>query len=172
MIERADTLNNQAIILASDGAYKEAIACFKRALVIDKSNSLLWFNLGVTYRDGGDLEEAEKALATAYKIAPDNGDIQETYATTCLMQKKYAKTREICEESLDLNPLNAHLFNLLGVVEFQNESYDEAAEWFEEAVYINPYYLDARYNLKDTYSQLKNRNGEIECDRKIKELKN
>ena len=36
MIERADTLNNQAIILASDGAYNEAIACFKRAIVLDK----------------------------------------------------------------------------------------------------------------------------------------
>ena len=38
MIERSDTLNNQAIILASDGAYTEAIACFKRAIIIDKEN--------------------------------------------------------------------------------------------------------------------------------------
>ena len=62
MLERSDTLNNQAIILASDGAYTEAIACFKRAIVIDKNNYLLWFNLGVTYRDAGKLEEAENAL--------------------------------------------------------------------------------------------------------------
>ena len=55
MLERSDTLNNQAILLASDGAYNEAIACFKRAIVIDKENYLLWFNLGVTYRDAGNL---------------------------------------------------------------------------------------------------------------------
>ena len=69
MIERADTLNNQAILLASDGAYSEAIACFKRAIVIDKNNYLLWFNLGVTYRDAGNLVDAENSLETAYRIA-------------------------------------------------------------------------------------------------------
>ena len=86
MTERSDTLNNQAIILASDGAYNEAIACFKRAIVIDKENYLLWFNLGVTYRDAGNLLEAERALETAHNIAPENEEVAETYATICLMQ--------------------------------------------------------------------------------------
>ena len=79
MIERADTLNNQAILLASDGAYSEAIACFKRAIVIDKNNYLLWFNLGVTYRDAGNLVDAENSLETAYRIAPEKDDVAETY---------------------------------------------------------------------------------------------
>ncbi len=170
MIERSDKLNNQAILLASDGSYQEAIACFKRAIVIDKENSLLWYNLGVTYRDAGNLVEAEKSLATAFMISPENMDIEETYATICLMQKDLESVREICVEGLDYNPLHSHLFNLLGVVEFQSENYDEAAEYFEEAVHINPYYLDALYNLKDTYSMLNNKNGEYEVDQKIKEI--
>lgn len=166
MIERSDKLNNQAILLASDGSYQEAIACFKRAIVIDKENSLLWYNLGVTYRDAGNLVEAEKSLATAFMISPENMDIEETYATICLMQKDLESVREICVEGLDYNPLHSHLFNLLGVVEFQSENYDEAAEYFEEAVHINPYYLDALYNLKDTYSMLNNKKGEYEVDQK------
>ncbi|MCI5520487.1 MAG: tetratricopeptide repeat protein [Treponema sp.] len=170
MIERSDKLNNQAILLASDGSYQEAIACFKRAIVIDKENSLLWYNLGVTYRDAGNLVEAEKSLATAFMISPENMDIEETYATICLMQKDLESVREICVEGLDYNPLHSHLFNLLGVVEFQSENYDEAAEYFEEAVHINPYYLDALYNLKDTYSMLNNKKGEYEVDQKIKEI--
>lgn len=170
MIERSDKLNNQAILLASDGSYQEAIACFKRAIVIDKENSLLWYNLGVTYRDSGNLVEAEKSLATAFMISPENMDIEETYATICLMQKDLESVREICVEGLDYNPLHSHLFNLLGVVEFQSENYDEAAEYFEEAVHINPYYLDALYNLKDTYSMLNNKKGEYEVEHKIKEI--
>lgn len=170
MIERSDKLNNQAILLASDGSYQEAIACFKRAIVIDKENSLLWYNLGVTYRDAGNLVEAEKSLATAFMISPENMDIEETYATICLMQKDLESVREICVEGLDYNPLHSHLFNLLGVVKFQSENYDEAAEYFEEAVHINPYYLDALYNLKDTYSMLNNKKGEYEVDQKIKEI--
>ena len=170
MIERSDTLNNQAIILASDGAYNEAIACFKRALIIDKENYLLWFNLGVTYRDAGKLEDAERALETAYNIVPENEEVAETYATICLMQKKLSLVQKICMDTLDLNPLNPHLWNLLGVTGFQSENYEEAASFFEQAVSINPYYLDAIYNLRDTYSVLKNTKGEAACSAKIKEL--
>lgn len=170
MIERADHLNNQAIILASDGAYTEAIACFKRAITIDNSNYLLWFNLGVTYRDAGKLEDAKKALATAFRIKPDNEEVAETYGTVCLMLKQYDLVTEICEEGLDLNPLNSHLWNLMGVVQFQKEDYNQASEYFESAVTINPYYLDALYNLKDTYNVMHNRNGERECDLRIKEV--
>ena len=170
MIERADSLNNQAIILASDGAYNEAIACFKRAIVIDKGNYLLWFNLGVTYRDAGNLTDAENSLEMAFRIAPEKEDVGETYATICLMQKKFSKVQQICMETLDFNPINPHLWNLLGVTEFQQENYIEASNFFEQAVSINPYYMDALYNLRDTYSVLQNKKGEAACDARIKEL--
>ncbi len=170
MIERSDALNNQAIILASDGAYNEAIACFKRAIVIEKDNYLLWFNLGVTYRDAGNLSEAEKALKTAWDIEHYNEEVGETYATICLMQGKHSLVEEICVEMLDINPLNSHMWNLLGVTAFQNEHYEEASSYFEQAVSINPYYLDALYNLRDTYSTLKNTKGEAACNARIKEI--
>ena len=170
MLERSDTLNNQAILLASDGAYNEAIACFKRAIVIDKENYLLWFNLGVTYRDAGNLEDAENALETAYRIAPEKEDVAETYATICLMQKKIHKVQQICMDALDINPLNSHMWNLMGVTAFQSEEFDEASTYFEQAVSITPYYLDALYNLRDTYSTLNNPKGEAACDARIREI--
>lgn len=170
MTEHPDKLNNQAIILASDGSYNEAIACFKRAIIIEKTNYLLWFNLGVTYRDAGNLPEAENALATAYKLEPYNEEVAETYATICLMQKKIQKVQQICIDSLDINPLNSHMWNLMGVTAFQTEEYEEASSYFEQAVSINPYYLDALYNLRDTYSVLKNKGGEAACALKIKEI--
>ena len=170
MTERSDTLNNQAIILASDGAYNEAIACFKRAIIIDKENYLLWFNLGVTYRDAGNLLEAERALETAHNIAPENEEVAETYATICLMQKKLSLVQRICMDTLDMNPLNPHLWNLLGVTAFQNEEYEEASSYFEQAVSINPYYMDAIYNLRETYSMLHNTSGEAALTARIQEL--
>ena len=170
MTERSDVLNNQAILLASDGEYKEAIACFKRAIVIEKDNYLLWFNLGVTYRDAGNLEDAQKALKTAWDIAPTNEEVAETYATICLMQGKIPLVQQICIETLDMNPLNSHMWNLMGVTEFQSEHYEEASSYFEQAVSINPYYLDAIYNLRDTYSTLKNTKGEAACNARLREI--
>ena len=170
MIEQPDKLNNEAIHLASAGHFPEAIACFKRALTIDQSNYLLWFIMGVTYRDMGKLKSALDSLARAYDIAPHNDDVAETYAQISLTLKQYHLVQEICEEELDFNPLNTHLWNLLGVKCFQTEDYEAAAEFFEQAVYINPYYDDALYNLKDTYNVLKNAAGEAECLKKLKEL--
>lgn len=170
MLERSDKLNNQAIMFASDGAYDEAIACFKRAITIDNQNYLLWFNLGVTYRDWGKLKEAANALKISSEIAPDNLEVQETYASLNLALKEYNKVREICTTILHNTPSANHFWNLLGVIEFQNENYMEAAEFFEQAVFLNPYYEDALYNLKDTYYMLKNKKGEAECEKKLKEM--
>ncbi len=170
MIERSDVLNNQAISLVSEGNFKDAIACFKRAIFIEKENHLLWYNLGITYRDAGDLSNAKKSLETAYSINPIDEDVIETYATICLSLKQFDETRFLCEEGLDLNPLNTHLWNLLGVSYFQTEEYEEAQAYFEQAVYINPYYVDALFNLRDTYDELGNKSGKIECDKKLAEL--
>ena len=86
------------------------------------------------------------------------------------MQKKLSKVQHICMDSLDLNPLNPHMWNLLGVTEFQSENYEEASSYFEQAVSINPYYSDALYNLRDTYSVLGNNKGEAACNARLKEL--
>ena len=170
MTEKSELLNNQAILLASTGSFTEAIACFKRAITIDRENYLLWYNMGLTFRDQGKLSEAQNALATASNLAPYNEEVAETYATITLMLKDYALVQLICQEALDYNPLSPHLWNLMGVSEFNKENYELAAEYFEQAVSINPYYEDALYNLKDTYTQLENKHGEIECLEKIKAL--
>lgn len=171
MQERADRLNNQAITFASDGAFTEAIACFKRAITLDKDNYLLWYNLGLTYRDCGKLKDACDCLEIAANYSPDNLDVKETLATLYLSLGKAENVKSICMEMLDSNPSAAHFWNLLGVVEFQAENYEKAADFFEHAVFFNPYYLDALYNLTDTYTTLGNHKGKIECEKKILQIK-
>ena len=80
MKDNAEILNSQAIELASHGQYVEAIACFKRAITIVRDNPLLWYNLGITYRDAGMLQLSKDALLTAYRINSEDQDIIETLA--------------------------------------------------------------------------------------------
>ena len=65
MKENVEELNNNAIHLAQKGNFDEAVACFKRALTLDKENYLLWFNLALTYRDAGYIDKAKKAKSLA-----------------------------------------------------------------------------------------------------------
>ena len=54
---------------------------------------------------------------------------------------------------------------------FNMEEYETASESFEQALCINPYYEQALYNLRDTYTELHNHTGAEECDKKLRALR-
>jgi tetratricopeptide (TPR) repeat protein len=169
--ETADVLNTQAIELAAQGEFFEAIACFKRAISMEKSNILLWYNLGITYRDSGDLERAKTSLEHANELAEEEDDeILETLSLVCFTMGAMDDAFDYCMTGLDLNDKNAHLWNNLGVLFFNRSDYDDACTAFESAVSLCPYYYDALYNLRDTYIELDNNAGAEECDRRMSEL--
>lgn len=171
MLESADFLNNQAIELTSKGSFAEAIACYKRAITIERENHLLWFNLGITYQKQGDLHGAKRALLTAHEMDPYDEEAIEQLAIVCLDRKEFIEAVQYCQIGLDQNPVNPRLWNTLGVVFFNQEEYENAAEAFERAVSINPYYYDALYNLRDTYDELGNKAGKDICNEKLLKLK-
>lgn len=171
MIEQPEKLNNEAIILASHGDFKSAIAYFKRALSLEQNNYLLWYNMGLTYRDSGDMDNALHSLEKAYCLEPQNQEVIETLATLYLIKKNFKKSYELCVKGLEDEKTNSHLWNLMGVIEFQQGNFSDASNNFEMAVMINPYYEDALYNLRDTYSELNNTIGASECNKRLKEIR-
>lgn len=163
--ETAERLNNQAITLASNGDYADAIACFKRAITIERGNSLLWFNLGLTYRDAGKIEMAKDALKKARALNGGDDETVETLAILCFASGEFSEALSWCAEGLGQNPFNAHLWNTMGVVFFNEGQMETAAEAFERAITLNPYYSDALLNLRDCYEELGNEAGAEECAR-------
>lgn len=169
--ENASRLNSQAIELASKGDFKEAIACLKKALSIENDNYLLWFNLGITYRDAGDFMMARKSLIKAYSIETDDDEVTEALALIDYNMGLANEALNICLEGLERNSSNAHLWNTLGVIYFNSEIYSKAAEAFEQAVTINPYYYDALFNLRDAYMETGNQAGYMTCISQMKLIK-
>ncbi|NLL99845.1 MAG: tetratricopeptide repeat protein [Treponema sp.] len=172
MVESAENLNSQAIELAAEGHYPEAIACFKRAISMSKKNYLLWYNLGITYRDSGNLQGAAEALTQAYNLQSSDAEVFQALAHIYFLLDDIDSAFEINFEALELFPDNAHIWNNTGVLYFSQGKYDEAAEAFEVAVSIYPYYYDALYNLRDTYAELNNEAGRVECEERLKKLSN
>ncbi|MBP5358636.1 MAG: tetratricopeptide repeat protein [Treponema sp.] len=170
MIESSEKLNNQAIELAAKGEYKEAIACFIRAISLENENALLWYNLAITYRDSGDLEAAKAAMEKALDINPEDEEIIEATATLSFSLGNLNDAMRFSLWGLDTNPFNSHFWNMVGVVYFNQKDYGSASEAFEQALTINPYYYDAIYNLRDTYIELGNHLGARECDAKLKQI--
>lgn len=170
MRENPEILNTQAIEFATKGEYTEAIACFKRALTMETQNFLLWYNLGITYRDAGKPRQAKDAMLAAHKLEPQDEDVIETLAHICFMLSEFDEALAFCAEGLSVNDKNAHLWNNCGVIYFTQGEYEAACEAFEHAVTIDPNYYDALFNLRDTYSQLGNKNGAQECANRLKSI--
>ena len=153
MKENAETLNNNALHLIKNGSIEDAIELFKRAVTIEPENPTIWFNLAVTLKDDGKLEEARAALETAHGIDPDNTEIIDTLAITCMESGDTESALGHCAEGLSKNEL------------------DLAAEAFEHALTLNPYYYDALYNLRDTYEEMGNEEGMKHCIEVMKTVK-
>lgn len=167
-----ENLNNQAIQLASEGQYTESIACFHAALHMDQSNYLVWYNLGVTYRDSGDTESAKKAMMTAHQLAPEDEDILENLSVLCYLLNSIDEAFFYARKALALNGDNAHIWNNMGVFWFSRQQFADAAKAFETALSIYPHYIDALINLRDTYEELHNDVGRDECIFRLKQLGN
>jgi tetratricopeptide (TPR) repeat protein len=169
--EDSETLNTRAIEFASSGEFFEDIVCFERALTIDSSNYLLWYNLGITYRDSGDLERAKSSLERAYWLSEDDEEVVETLAMVCFALEDFDEAFDYFSEGIDINDCNARCWNNLGVLYFNQSDYIAACDAFEQAVTISPFYYDALFNLRDTYRELGNLPAAVECSRRLGELK-
>ncbi len=170
MEQNVQDLNIQAINLAVKGEFSEAISCLKAALKLDSRNFRIWYNLGVTYRDSGDLEKALEALRTAYEINPDDESVLETLSLLCFNKEDIDNAFGYALEAISGGMANYRIWNNFGVYLFSEGQYEDAAEAFENALEMYPHYYDALINLRDTYDELGNTCGRDECTRKIKEL--
>jgi tetratricopeptide (TPR) repeat protein len=170
MEKEALLLNEQAIDLSNRGNYKEAIACFLSAIHIEKNNFLLWYNLGITYRDSGDLEAAKNALFQAHKLDSSNEEVLETLSLVCYTAEDLGEAFYWARQALDINPRNANVWNNIGVYHFAENDFTAAAAAFERALSIYPHYYDALFNLKDAYLELGNRVGAKECEAKMRQI--
>ena len=170
MEKEALLLNEQAIDLSNRGNYKEAIACFLSAIHIEKKNFLLWYNLGITYRDSGDLEAAKNALFQAHKLDSSNEEVLETLSLVCYTAEDLGEAFYWARQALDINPKNANVWNNIGVYHFAENDFTSAAAAFERALSIYPHYYDALFNSKDAYLELGNRVGAKECEAKMRQI--
>ncbi|MDR2898509.1 MAG: tetratricopeptide repeat protein [Spirochaetaceae bacterium] len=170
MKDNPEDLNTYAIELTAQGSYPEAIACFRRAITMDRSNYLLWYNLGITHRDSGDLERARDALVYARELEPEDEDVLDALGLLLMALGESENAIEVLHEGLELNPDNHHLWNNLGVVFFSQGAFSDASEAFEEALTIFPTYYNALYNLRDTYREMGNASGVAVCEERLREI--
>jgi len=104
-------------------------------------------NLGVAFKMGGKLEDAEKCFLRANKIAPDHSETLINLGDTYNLLEKPAEAERAYRQAIGLTQDNALLHNHLGIVLESLGKLEEAIEHFKKAVNIDP-------NLAQAHKQL------------------
>ena len=129
------------------GNMQAAVATYQAGIILDPMNYELYISLGDTYMAEYDLDNAIKAYCDAIIVQPDNYRGY-SKAGIALYEKDYVEEALVAyHKSVELNPENALAQNNLGIVYLEGlMDAEEALEYFEEAINLDPSYTLAYFN--------------------------
>lgn len=106
---------------------------------------------GVSALKSGKWEEANKRLDAAYKIAPENPDVNFLLGYLYYQRKDFARAADFLGNASNLSPHNVQALTLLGRVSLQQDDYTRAVSNLEKAVLADGDYWVAHDLLAASY---------------------
>ena len=169
-METASSLNDSGIALTEANRPYEAIPLFRKALIMEPENPLLWLNLGIAQQRTGSYNEAIESFQRAVVIEDELADAWLSMGLIYYETEQFDLAEECYRSALARNDIDPKIWNNLGVLYFTEGSFEEARDCFEEAVSLSPHYYDALYNLRDTCRELKDYRAAAEFERALSGL--
>ncbi|MDR2144317.1 MAG: tetratricopeptide repeat protein [Treponema sp.] len=164
-METAAFLNDSGIALTEANRPKEAISLFRKALIIEPGNPLLWLNLGIAQQRTGDYEEALGSFHHAVGIDDRLADAWNSMGLIYYELEQFELSEECYHSALIRDENSPQTWNNLGVLYFVEGSFEEARHCFEEAVSLSPLFYDALFNLRDACRELQDYRAAAEFER-------
>jgi tetratricopeptide (TPR) repeat protein len=163
-------LNDSGIALTEANRPNDAIPLFRKALIMEPENPLLWMNLGIAQQRTGNYDEALNSFQRAVFINDDLADAWVSMGLIYYEIEQFELAEECYHSALSRNNGAPKTWNNLGVLYFVEGSYEEARHCFEEAISLAPLYYEALYNLRDTCRELQDYRAAGEFGRILAEL--
>jgi len=161
--EDAEILNKQALQLAKQRNFQEAIQHWRKAILINKFDPDFYFNLGLAYFEMKNYTKGLDHCLETVKLCPIY------YRAHFLLGSIYAKSRKFQDA---VNHLHAGLLfqpqNVMGLVNLGAvlsilKKNDEAIASFEKAIALSPKEIRAYLGLGKLYSSINDRANANRC---------
>jgi len=136
-----------AIYAGNKGNIEAAVSTYQAGIILDPKNYDLYIALGDIYMADYDLDKAIHSYCDAVTLNPDE-ERGYTKLGVALWEKDYLEEALVAyHKAVELNPENAFSQNNLGILYLDGlADADEALEYFEEAISLNPNYTLAYFN--------------------------
>jgi tetratricopeptide (TPR) repeat protein len=106
---------------------------------------------GISALKSGKWDEANKRLGAAYKLAPENPDVNFLLGYLYFQKKDFGRAATFLGSATNLSPHNVQALTLLGRVSLQQEDYARAVSNLEKAVLADSDYWVAHDLLAASY---------------------
>lgn len=106
---------------------------------------------GLSALKAGNLNDAQKHLDNAFKIAPTNADVAFLLGYLYLQKKDKDQARAYFEKAVSFNPQHARALTSLGELYIDDGNYQAATDPLEKAVSADPGHWQAHWMLASAY---------------------
>lgn len=136
-----------AIYAGEKGNVEAAVSTYQAGIILDPNNYDLYIALGDIYMADYDLDKAIHSYCDAVTLNP-NEERGYSKLGVALWEKDYLEEALVAyHKALEINPDNEYSQNNLGILYLDGLSdADEALEYFETAINLNPNYTLAYFN--------------------------
>ena len=127
----------------NEGQLKEAISGFQKALQIAPNDIYSLSQLGLAHLSAGDFLNAQKQAAKIAAIAPGHPDAAYLKAFSLYLQKKPAQALPLIQEAVKIRPELTGYQLLLGVIQLDLGSLEQAGKAFSQVLAALPGHIYA-----------------------------
>lgn len=145
--ERAGAQFALGKLLATCGAYPQAIERFQQAARIEPENADIWLALGITCGLAQQLPEAEEYCRRSLALQPGSADGHFNLANALQGQGRLAEAEVEYEAGLKINPGMVGGWSMLAQARFGLRKFAEAEAAAARALQLDPQMGEAHYTL-------------------------
>ncbi|MBP3820076.1 tetratricopeptide repeat protein [bacterium] len=144
-----------AIYAGNKGNLEAAVSTYQAGIILDPKNYDLYIALGDIYMADYDLDKAIHSYCDAVTLEPDTARGYSKLGIA-LWEKDYLEEALVAyHKAVELDPQNAFSQNNLGILYLDGlADAQEALEYFEEAISLNPNYTLAYFNAGRASQQM------------------
>ena len=153
VIDIVDTMTIYAAALSASNGGINNVAKEKYAKLIEMgfNNAAIYSELANVYKVEENFEKAEEILSAGRVKFPDNNGILIAEINILLGQGRFDEVISKLKKSIELEPENASLYLALGDSYKEVKNNEEAINYYQQALEVNPDYFLALYNLGVVY---------------------
>jgi len=97
------------------------------------------------------LEQAQKSLDEAVKLAPGHPDVLYAQGVIYLKRREWVKAQDVLEKATQLDPESARTFTALGMAFIDQGKFEQAIPPLERSLKINPASSETHWTLAKAY---------------------